>query len=122
VRSAGRWKESAPRGESDIRNADHHGGVTRCGEARKKLKAPGYDGISHGFFQLSWETIKDVLLAIVNQMYMDEAILDSQKHVIIVCIPRTHKSTSPEDYRPLKLMNSDFKLLSRIIANRLRHG
>lgn len=55
----------------------------------KKLKAPVYDGISHDFFQLSCENIKDVLLAIANQMYMDEALLDSQKQGIIVCVPKT---------------------------------
>ena len=71
-----------------------------AGEARKKLKAPGYDGISHDSFQLAWEIIKDDLLATANQMYMNEAILDSQKHSIIVCTPKTHKHNSPEDYRP----------------------
>jgi hypothetical protein len=86
----------------------------------KKVKAPGYAGISHDFFQLSWEAIKDDLLIIMNQMYMDGTILESQKHGIIVCVPKTHKPTSPEDYRPLTLMNADLKLLSRIIANRLR--
>jgi hypothetical protein len=51
---------------------------------------------------------------------MDGTILESQKHSIIVCILKTHKPTSPEDYRPLTLMKSDFKLLSKIIANILR--
>jgi len=32
-------------------------------------------------------------------------------------IPR---HTQPEDYRPLTLLKADFKLLARIIANRLR--
>jgi hypothetical protein len=86
----------------------------------KKRKAPGYDGINHDFFQLSWEAIKDCLLTIMNQMYMKGTILESQKHDIIVCIPKTNKPTNPEDYRPLPLMKTDFKFLSIIIANRLR--
>jgi hypothetical protein len=53
-------------------------------------------------------------------MYMDGSILESQKHGIIVCVPKTRKPTSTENYRPLTLTNSDFNLLSRIIANRLR--
>jgi hypothetical protein len=32
-------------------------------------------------------------------------------------IPRT---TQPDDYRPLTLLIADFKLLARIIANRIR--
>jgi hypothetical protein len=85
-----------------------------------KGTAPGYDGISHDFFQLSWEVIKDDLLIIMNQMYMDGIILETQTHGITVCLPKTQKPTSPEDYRPLTLGNADLKLLSRIIANRLR--
>jgi exonuclease III len=85
----------------------------------KKGKAPGYDGISHDFFQLSWEVIKNDLLIIMKQMYMDGIILETQTHGTIVCVTKIHKPTSPENYRPLTLVNAD-KLLSRIIANRLR--
>ena len=30
------------------------------------------------------------------------------------------RPTHPEDYRPLTLLNADFKFLARIIANRIR--
>jgi hypothetical protein len=64
--------------------------------------------------------IKDDLHTIMNQMFLDEAILPSQKHGIIVCLPKSNRPTHPDDYRPLTLMNTGLKLLSRILANRLR--
>jgi hypothetical protein len=56
----------------------------------------------------------------MNQIFIDGLLLDTQKHGIIVCLPKTNRPVHPEEYRPLALMNADYKLLSRIIANRLR--
>jgi len=49
-------------------------------------------------------------------MFMDEKLMDSQKHGIIICLKKIPQPTQPEDYRPLTLLNADFKLLARIIA------
>ena len=49
-------------------------------------------------------------------MHMGGAILNSQKHGIIVCNPKKRQPERPEDYGALTLLN-DFKLLSRIIAS-----
>jgi len=54
------------------------------------------------------------MLEIMNQKFMDE------KHGIIVCLKKIPRPTQPEDYRPLTLLNADFKLLARFIANRIR--
>jgi hypothetical protein len=62
-------------------------------------KAPGRDGICLEFFKTNWDTIKD-MLSLLNQMYKDGKILEQQKHGIVVCIPKTHGPSTPEDYRP----------------------
>ena len=86
----------------------------------KVQKAPGSDGICQEFFRTTWETTKHDMLAILNQMFTEGKITDRQKHGLIVCLPKVTNPTSPEDYRPITLMNADYKLLTRIIANRLR--
>lgn len=86
----------------------------------KKLKPLGYYGICHDFFQLAWETTKDDLLDVMNEMFIEGSLLDSQKHGIILCLPATHKPVHPQEYRPLTLMNAVYELLSRIVAIRLR--
>jgi hypothetical protein len=88
---------------------------------RGKLhKAPGYDGICLEFLKNTWETIKEDLLDLVNEMYHEELITDQQKYGIMVCIPKSPHPTRIEDYRPLTILNTDFKLVTRIIANCLR--
>jgi hypothetical protein len=77
----------------------------------KNAKAPGHDGISHDFLKHKWKTIHHDLLQILNDMYVDEAILNSQKHGIIVCVPKRRQPERPEDYRALTLLNADFNPL-----------
>ena len=67
------------------------------------------------------ETVRSELLLLLNHMFLDIHISRRQKHRIIVCLP---KSTSPrtlEDYRPISLLTTEYKLLARILARRLRH-
>jgi len=42
----------------------------------------------------------------------------AQGHV--VCLPKKTHPKKTEDYRPLTLLNSDYRILARVIANRLK--
>jgi hypothetical protein len=48
--------------------------------------------------------------------------MEQQKHDIVVCIPKTGIPTTTTDYRPIILLNTGYKILARIIANRLRYA
>jgi hypothetical protein len=61
-------------------------------KAGKPHKSPGHDGIPHEFFKLKWEVIKEELLQIMNEMYVQSIINDTQKHGIIVS-PKASKRT-----------------------------
>ena len=86
----------------------------------KNAKTPGHDGISHDFLKHKWKTIRHDLLQILNDVYVGKDILHSQTHGIIVCVPKKIQPVRPHEYRALMLLNADFKLLSRILANRLK--
>jgi hypothetical protein len=83
-------------------------------------KAPGNDGIGIEFFKENWNIIKDEMQIMFNQMYSTGNINEQQKHGIVVCIPKTTAPTTPADYRPITLLNTDYKILGRIVASRLR--
>jgi hypothetical protein len=86
----------------------------------KANKSPGHDGICNEFFQTAWEVIKHDMLSVMNQMYMDGTMTDTQKHGLIVCLSKKQDPGGTEDYRPVTLLNADYKIMNRIIANRLR--
>ena len=83
-------------------------------------KSQGRDGIFMEFFKKNWSTIKDDMLDMFNQMYSTGSIKEQQKHGIMISIPKTITPKTPADYRPITLLNTDYKILGRIVANRLR--
>jgi hypothetical protein len=85
----------------------------------KTNKAPGVGGINQEFLEVMWEAIKHQLLEMVDHMYDTGMISDNQKHGVMVCVPKKPRSTRPEDFRHLILLNADLRLLTRILAKRL---
>jgi hypothetical protein len=86
----------------------------------KLKKASGCDGICHEFLSKMWEANKHDLLQIMNEMYRDAMITAQQKHGLLACIPKHAQALHIDDYRPLTILNTDYRLLTRIIAARLR--
>jgi len=62
----------------------------------------------------------DDLRRILNDMFIDGAITPQQKLESIVCLPKHGPILTPADLRPITLMNSDYKLLTRNLVRRLR--
>ena len=54
-------------------------------------------------------------------MFLDKHISQRQKHVILVCLPKSTSPRTPEEYRPISLLKTVYKFLARILARRLRH-
>jgi hypothetical protein len=83
---------------------------------RSPNKGPGNDGIRHRKFPSSWDVINHDMITIINQKYKDGQLTNKQKHGIMVCIPKIPRPLRMEDYRPLTILNADYKLLTRILA------
>lgn len=86
----------------------------------KANKSPERDGICQEFFKANWEWLKQGILVIMKQMFVDGIITENQKRGVLVCLPKKPGATNLEDYRPLSLFNTNYKLLTRIIVNRIR--
>jgi hypothetical protein len=85
-----------------------------------KHRAPGPDGIVWEFYVLYWGIISPELCEVLNQMYLQGMVTPMQTHGEMVCIPKHAEARQIEDFRPITLLNTDYKLLARIMANRLR--
>jgi exonuclease III len=83
-------------------------------------KSPGRDGIALEFFTALWDTMGEVMTDMFNQILRDRTLTERQKQGVIVCIPKQPNPKTPEDYRPLTLLNVDYKILARVITARVQ--
>ena len=88
--------------------------------AGRRRTAPGFDGIVREYYLRNWEVIKADMCDIFNQMFFEHCTTSNQKHGIIICMPKKHRNISPKNYRPITLLNSDYKCIARIMARHLR--
>jgi hypothetical protein len=47
-------------------------------------------------------------------------VSETQKQGIIILIPKTPHPSNTKDFRPITLLNSDYKILKKVLANRLK--
>ena len=83
-------------------------------------KAPGSDGIGLEFYRHNWEIIKEDIHEIINQIFLHRGIKPQHKQGITVCLPKSSAAITPAEYRPITLLNTDYKLIERIMVQQLR--
>jgi hypothetical protein len=85
-----------------------------------KNKASGPDGIPNEFLQLHWMTVRDEVCRIIYSFYDHSLDLSRINRANNIMIPKKDNSIQVGDYRPISVMNAIPKLISKLLANRLR--
>lgn len=83
-------------------------------------KAPGPDGYTMAFFQKSWCFIKEDILAAFNFFHQNCQMVRSCNASFIALIPKKKGVVELKDYRPISLIGSVYKLLAKILAERMK--
>ena len=82
-------------------------------------KAPWPDGMNAFFFQKFWhvvgESVTNAVLDYFNSGVIDLAI----NHTDIVLIPKIKSPEKMSDFRPISLCNVIYKIISKVLANRI---
>lgn len=82
-------------------------------------KAPGPYGFSAIFFQRFWSLIGHEITSDVLKM-LNEGKIEGVSDTIISLIPKSKEASKVEDFRPISLCNVTAKLITRVLANRLK--
>lgn len=86
-----------------------------------KDKSPGTDGFSVNFFKFFWRHLGGFLVRSLNRGYQTGLLSKSQRQGIITLIPKGNKPRQIiQNWRPISLLNTSYKILSKAMANRMR--
>ena len=83
-------------------------------------KAPGPDGFTLAFFHHCWDVVKKEVLESIQEFYVHEDFERSLSSTFVVLIPKKVGASDVKDFRPISLTSSIYKIISKVLANRLR--
>ncbi|KAF1321216.1 reverse transcriptase, partial [Globisporangium splendens] len=95
---------------------DKAAAVKKC----KRGKAHGPDELGNDWYRDHCDEITGLFERLFN-LWIPECVLPSSfSEALIHCIKKSVSAASPLDYRPIALLNSDYKIFTRIFVTRLR--
>ncbi|MCI13816.1 CNGC5-like protein, partial [Trifolium medium] len=83
-------------------------------------KAPGPDGLNPAFYKRFWD-LCGVEIFNTSKQWLQQGCFPTQlSETNIVLIPKVDNPTSMKDLRPISLCNVLYKIISKVLANRLK--
>ena len=111
---------------SEDEQAACEGSITKA-ECLKSLKAmdnnksPGSDGFPCEFYKFFWNDIGENVVDSFNYAYNQGQLSIDQRRGLITLLPKKDKDRLLlKNWRPVALLNTDYKILAKTLANRLK--
>jgi hypothetical protein len=83
-------------------------------------KAPGPDGFTGKFYKTCWQIIKGEIMAAATAVWSRKWVnLDLLNSAYILLLPKKDDACQVKDFRPISLVHSFAKLITKLLANRL---
>ena len=86
----------------------------------KNNKAPGPDGILTEFYKIYWQEVGNDLTEVLQFSFENEKLPQSQYLALIRLLFKKGQREHLKNWRPISLLNTDFKILSKLLAERLK--
>lgn len=83
-------------------------------------KAPGPDEMTPAFFQKHWSIVGADIMKLTRDFFETGELLRDLNETYIVLIPKNKNLVSVMELRPIALCNDLMKIITKIIANRLK--
>ena len=95
-----------------------------CFEALKNMesdKTPGTDGLPAEFYKVFWSDLSSYLISALNYGFDSGRLSVSQRRGVIKLIPKKDAELYfIKNWRPITLLNTDYKIAAKSIANRIK--
>ena len=86
----------------------------------ESFKCPGPDGISFGFIKDFWDMLKDDVMRFLGEFHRNGRLAKGINSTFIALIPKVANPHCLNDFCPISLVGSMYKILAKVLANRLR--
>ena len=81
--------------------------------------APGPNGFGVSFFKTFWEVIKDDILALFKDFHAEHLDIKRMNFGVITLVPKVKEANVIKQYRPICLLNVDYKWITKTLTNKL---
>ena len=96
------------------------GEILKIIKSLPKNKTPGEDGLPSEFYQVFWIDIKQYLIDSYKYSYDTGELSLTQRRGILSLIPKKSNPLRLKNWRPISLLNQDYKILAKLIAERIK--
>jgi hypothetical protein len=93
-----------------------HAAVWDC----DSYKSPGPDGINFGFLKEFWPELKGDIMRFITEFHRNGKLTRGINSTFIALILKGDNPQRLNDFRPISLVGSMYKILAKVLANRLR--
>ena len=83
-------------------------------------KAPGPDGFPIAFWSFSWDFVKEEVMGFFKDFFQNEQFVKSLNATFLVLVPKGSTVDDLKDLRPINLVGSLYKILTKVLANRIK--
>ncbi|GJS47171.1 RNA-directed DNA polymerase, eukaryota, reverse transcriptase zinc-binding domain protein [Tanacetum coccineum] len=82
-------------------------------------KSPSPDGFTFGFYRRYWKIVKKEVVDAVTYFFTHGFLPKGSNSSFIALIPKIPDANMVKDFRPISLIGSLYKIIAKILANRL---
>lgn len=95
-------------------------GIDKVVKALPHNKVPGPNGFNTNFIKKCWPTISSDFYELCAAFFDGEICLQSINGSYVTLVPKNDASSLVGDFRPISLLSSSIKLITKLLANRLQ--
>ena len=85
-------------------------------------KSPGIDGLTTNFYKHFWPILGEKLTRVDNYAFREGTLAVSQKRGVISLLFKKGDRTQLKNWWLVTLLNTDYKILTKVLANRLQQA
>ncbi|KAL3696443.1 hypothetical protein R1sor_010519 [Riccia sorocarpa] len=83
-------------------------------------KSPGLDGITAEVLRSCWPLVRRDCIDMVQEFWLSGALTEKTRTTVLKLLPKNDQTQQLKNWRPLSLMGVTYKILAKIMANRLK--